>query len=63
MMPSDVARNAMAKIIAPEWFEGEVCDGRHLLDDYPGQYANHQATARAKADEIFGLLRAMGYVK
>lgn len=60
-MPSEVARNAVAKIIAPEWF-GEA-NGRHVLDNYPDQHVKYQEAARAKADEIFGLLTAMGYMK
>lgn len=58
---SEVARHAVAKIIAPEWF-GEQ-NGRHVLDNYPKQHVNYQEDAKAKADEIFGLLTAMGYMK
>lgn len=51
-------REAIAKIIYPEWFE-EVRDGRHLLDNYPGQYVGYRQRARDKADAILRVMSDM----
>jgi hypothetical protein len=61
MKPSDVMRNAVARIIAPEWFPDR--GGKSILENYPGQTDKYQEVAKAKADEIFGLLESAGYLK
>jgi hypothetical protein len=61
MKPSDVMRNAVAKIIAPEWFPDR--GGKSILENYPGQTDKYQEAAKAKSDDIFGLLESAGYLK
>lgn len=48
--------NDVAKLIAPEWFNG-VSNGSHPLDNYPEQHLAYQQRARDKAIKIIDLVQ------
>jgi len=43
-------------IIGGEWFSDTV-NGRHILDNYPGQHKTYRSNARIKAEKIADLFR------
>lgn len=59
-MSREKMRDAIAQIISPEWFGDQ--NGKHVLDNYPGQHKVHQERARAKAIDIIDFLAGEGHL-
>ncbi|ALC11231.1 hypothetical protein [Sphingopyxis sp. 113P3] len=57
---SDTLVEAIARAIDPDWF-GEV-DGKHPLDNFPGQHRVYQDAARTNAQAALTAITEAGYV-
>lgn len=49
----------IARAIEPDWF-GEV-EGKHILDNYPGQHKSKQEAAKLKAAAVLTALEQSGH--
>ena len=49
---------AVARRLSPEWFTPIASNGRHLLDNYPGQHLAYRQQARERAVNLIAMIRA-----